>query len=189
MFDRSPTPRCSRFVCGLVRERGPASDPCGTLAGVLTRTYALGPAVGSGVGSPFEASVQVGEKTSCGVRRTVPNRGARARWRASRCVQWMWMARTRTNATLPLRRGQRQLQGFHPRLGRFGPPSSPAVTLDREPRRRPVPARYRHRHRSHGAIRPGPGVAVQAQIGRTTFVVEIEAANDSGSWRDRIRSA
>jgi len=51
---------------------GAASTPCSTLTGVATKTYALGPAVGLGLGIPFEASVHGGEETGYGVQWIVP---------------------------------------------------------------------------------------------------------------------
>ena len=164
---------------------GPASDPCGTLASVLTRTYALGPAVGSGVGSPFEASVEVGEQTSYSVQWTVPEPES---WHSleSLEVRLVEVDGEDEDEILQFRfdEASNSFRRFHPHLGLFGLPVHPGSHARFES---PDVALLLRDTEVIGTGPTGPSVTLNLALrfkpkaaGRT-FVVEMKAADDSGS--------
>jgi len=164
---------------------GPGLTPCSALTSAVTKTYSLGPAVGSGVGSPFEASVQVGEKTSYSVQWDVPEPES---WHSleSLEVRLVDVDGDDEDEVLHFRfdEASNSFSRFHPRLGRFGLPVHPGSHARFESR---DVALLLHGTEVIGSGPTGPSVTLDLALrfkpesaGRT-FVVEMKAADDSGN--------
>jgi hypothetical protein len=162
---------------------GPATNRCGTLAGVATRTYSLGPAVGSGVGSPFEASVHVGEETAYSVEWTVPEP---ENWHSLDTLLVRLVDVDDDSEILQIRfdEATNSFSRFHSHLGRFGPPVEPGSHARFES---PDVALLLRDTEVIGTGETGPSVtlnlALQFKPGAAgrTFAVEMKAADDSGT--------
>jgi hypothetical protein len=162
---------------------GPASDRCSAMTGVVSRTYTLGPAVGSGVGSPFEARVPVGEKTSYSVQWTVPEPET---WHSLDTLLVRLVDVDDDSEILQIRfdEATNSFSRFHPHLGRFGPPVEPGSHARFES---PDVALLLRDTEVIGTGETGPSVtlnlALQFKPGAAgrTFAVEMKAADDSGT--------
>jgi hypothetical protein len=162
---------------------GPATNRCGTLAGVATRTYSLGPAVGAGEGSPFEASVHVGEETTYSAEWTVPQPDS---WHSLDNLQVRLVDVDDDNEILLIRfdEASNSFSRFHPHLGRFGPSVRPGSHARFES---PDVALLLRNTEVIGTGPTGPSVtlnlALEFKPGAAghTFVVEMRAADDSGN--------
>jgi hypothetical protein len=137
------------------------------------------------VGSPFEASVQVGEKTSYSVQWTVPEPES---WHSldSLEVRLVDVDGEDEADILQFRfdEASNSFSRFHPHLGRFGPPVQPGSHARFES---PDVALLLHGTEVIGTGPTGPSVTLNLALrfkpesaGRT-FVVEMKAADDSGS--------
>jgi len=164
---------------------GPGLTPCSSLTSAITKTYALGPAVGFGVGSPFETSVEVGEHTSYSVEWTVPEPES---WHSLDTLEVRLVDAEGEDEDEILQfrfdEASNSFRRFHPHLGLFGLPVHPGSHARFES---PDVALLLHDTEVIGTGPTGPSVTLNLALrfkpkaaGRT-FVVEMKAADDSGS--------
>jgi hypothetical protein len=162
---------------------GPASDRCSAMTSVASRTYSLGPAVGSGVGSPFEARVPVGEKTSYSVQWTVPEPES---WHSldNLLVRLVDVDDDSEVLQIKFDEATNRFSRFHPHLDRFGPPLEPGSHARFESPEVDLVLRDTE---VIGSGETGPSVTLNLGLqfkpraaGRT-FAVEMKAADDAGT--------
>ncbi len=162
---------------------GPGLAPCSTLTSVTTKTYALGPAIGLGLGIPFQASARVGEETGYGVQWTVPEPES---WHSLDTLEVRLVDVDDESEILQFRfdEASNSFSLFNPHTGRFRAPVEPGSHARFESSDVAVLLRGTE---VIGSGPTGPLVTLNLALkfkpeaaGRT-FAVEMRAADDFGS--------
>ena len=160
---------------------GPGLAPCTALAGVTTKNYALGPAVGVGRGVPFAAAVSPHDDVAYGVEWVVPDPD---NWHSLDSLELRLVDDDSEILRVKWDEATNAVSEFDPRTGRFGGPAGIGSHVRFE---HPEVALLLRNTEIIGSGPTGPsvllniGLQFKPKSSGHTFTVEVRATDDFGN--------